>query len=257
MHYQVRATGTRPALIIYLIDASDTMREPFESGTRMDAVNHALQEMLRELIRRSMRDQIVSNRYHIAIFAYSTDIMDVLGSAPAVRSRGKSIWTLKELVQVGLPRIKAGGRTNTHDAFAAAKALLDEHVDEYADSPAPLVCHFTDGGFTTDDPAPVVKDLRKLAVKDGPVLVENVYMKQDVLRTPVTELSTWPGVVQASDLTDPYARFLLDLSSPLPDNHRKFINSRGYDLSENARLFFPGGQVDLIRLAFAASAATN
>lgn len=257
MPYTVRARSTRPALIVYLIDASDTMLQPSGAGTRMDAVNHALQEMLRELVRRSIRDQLVQDRYELAVFAYSTEVIDVLESSPDPHLHGKSIWKLSELLQVGLPRITASGQTNTFAAFAAVESLLNQHLDRYADSPAPLICHFTDGLFSTSDPSPVVKRIRSLAVKDGPVLVENVYMQSNVLREPVTNLSTWPGVTRASDLADPYARFLFELSSPLPASHREFINARGYSLRENAALFFPGSEVDLIRLAFAASAATN
>lgn len=256
MPYTTRATSTRPALIIYLIDASDTMRKPCGNVTRMDVVNQSLQAMLRELVRRSIRDDIVQNRYHLAILAYSTEVLDVLASSREPHLRGRSIWTLRELLEVGLPVIEAGGQTNTYAAFAAADALIREHLDEYANSPAPLVCHFTDGGFSTEDPSPVVKRIRSCAVKDGPVLIENVYVADDVLREPPSTLTAWPGVTRAGDLSDPYARFLFELSSPLPASHRSFINSRGYALRENAALFFPGGQVDLIRLAFVASAAT-
>lgn len=256
--YTARATSTRPALIIYLIDASDTMRKPFGAATRMDVVNKALQAMLRELVQRSMRDTIVQNRYHLAIFAYSTDVIDVLASFPtaAPHLRGRSIWTLRDLLQVGLPTIDAGGQTNTFAAFTAADTLLEQYLDAYMNSPAPLICHFTDGGFSTENPTPVVKRIRKRAVNDGPVLIENVYVGEDVLREPIREVRSWPGITRAADITDPYAKLLFDFSSPLPASHRNFINSRGYALSENAAMFFPSAQVDLVRLAFVASAAT-
>lgn len=258
MQYTAPAMTGRPALIIYVIDTSDTMLKPFHSGqSRIDVVNSALQEMLRELTQRSMKGSIVAARYHIAVFTYSDQVVDLLGT----KSRGRSIWPLKELLEEGIPPSHIGGRTNTYAAFAAVDALLERELatETYTNSPAPLICHFTDGGYSTDDPTPIIQRIRKRAVKDGAVLVENVYVAEDILAQSLREadLSAWPGITQANDLTNPYARFLFKLSSPLPEHHRLFLKTRGYALSEKAALFFPGSHIDIIRLAFAASAATG
>ncbi|HVB60251.1 MAG TPA: hypothetical protein VNE61_03575, partial [Ktedonobacteraceae bacterium] len=67
----------------------------------------------------------------------------------------------------------------------------------------------------------------------------------------------WGGILKAEQLTNDYARFLYGMSSPLPESYRENINNHGYHLQSGAALFFPGANSDLVRLAFAASAATQ
>jgi hypothetical protein len=245
--YTRPATSLSPALIIYLIDASRSMSDPCGQTTKIDVVNKALRDAMKDMVRRSMRDSNVQPRYHIAIFAYSTTVIDVLDG----------IRPLPELVQVGPPVLSAGGSTDTAAGFAAVARLLDAHIREYDHCPAPLVCHLTDALLTTSDPQPMVQRLKSLRVEDGPVLVENVYVADSMSRRRVRDWHKWGGVLKAEQLTSDYARFLFGMSSPLPESYRENINNHGYALQSGAALFFPGANRDLVRLAFAASAATQ
>ena len=76
-------------------------------------------------------------------------------------------------------------------------------------------------------------------------------------RKTVQDWYQWQGIRRAGELTDKYARFLFELSSPLPEAYRQNINNYGYHLQPGIRMFFPGLQHDLIRLAFATSIATQ
>jgi hypothetical protein len=96
-----------------------------------------------------------------------------------------------------------------------------------------------------------------MGVNDGPVLVENVYVAENMLRKPVQDWHTWSGILKPNMLTNDYAKLLFGLSSPLPETYRQNINNYGYNLQPGAALFFPGIHVDLVRLAFAISAATQ
>jgi uncharacterized protein YegL len=244
--YSQPATTLTPALIIYLIDASDSMNERCEDTTRIELVNKALRAGVKDMVRRSMRDGVVQRRYKLAIFAYSTKVIDVLGG----------IRDLPELLRTGVPELSAGGVTDTAGGFEKVESLLESHLKEFEYSPAPLVCHLTDGVFTTTDPSPSMTRIQEMHVVDGTVLVENVYFKDDMLRRHVGNWEEWPGVMRASELTDDYARFLFDLSSPLPETYRQNINNYGYHIEHGASLFFPGVSSDLVRLAFAISSAT-
>lgn len=247
--YSQPATTLTPALVIYVIDASDSMNEPCETTTRIDMVNKALRAAVKDLVRRSMRDGVVQRRYKLAIFAYSTLVIDVLGG----------IRDLPELLRTGVPELSAGGVTDTAQAFKAVGQLLETHLKEFQHSPAPLVCHLTDGVFTTSDPSSAILKIQHMRVTDGPVLVENVYFAEaeDMLKRPVSNWQQWGGVLRSTDLSDDYARFLFGLSSLLPETYRQNINNYGYHLQPGAALFFPGMHSDLIRLAFAISSATQ
>lgn len=245
--YTQPTTTLTPALVIYLIDASHSMNDSFGGATKMGVVNKALKEAIKDMVRRSIREGIVQPRYKIAIFAYSTQVVDVL----------EGIRDLPELVKQGVPIISAGGETDTAIGFAAVEMLLQKHLEEFQTCPAPLVCHLTDALITASDPTPIVRRIQAMTVRDGPVLVENVYVADNMLRTPVYDWQRWKGVVKPGQLTNDFAKLLFRLSSPLPETYRQSINDYGYSLQEGAALFFPGAHMDLVRLAFAVSTATQ
>lgn len=246
MHTQP-ATGLTPALIIYLIDASDSMNQPCGKLSKIEVVNNALRKVIRVLVGRSLRDGVLQTRYQVAIFAYSTKIISVTNG----------IRNLADFMDSGIPGFEASGKTDTAGGFEAVERLLQIRLGEYQRSPAPLICHLTDGNFTTDDPAPVIRRIQAMQVNDGPVLVENIYVAENMFRKPVLNWKEWPGVLRAKDLNDDYARYLYSLSSPLPETYRRNINNYGYHLQAGTKLFFPGFDSDLMQLAFTISAATE
>jgi len=245
--YSQPATALTPALVVYLIDASDTMNEPCGAATKITLVNQALRAAVKDMVRRSMRDGVVQRRYKIAIFAYSTRVIDVL----------EGIRDLPDLLKTGVPELSAGGVTDTAAGFAAVEALLAGHLAEFQQSPAPLVCHLTDGVFTTVDPSPIIRRIQGMGVQDGTVLVENVYVADGMSRKPVADWQQWPGVLRENELANDYARFLFSLTSPMPETYRQNINNYGYHIQAGAALFFPGFHSDLVRLAFVISQATQ
>jgi uncharacterized protein YegL len=245
--YTQPATALTPALVIYLLDGSDSMNERCGNTTKIEMVNQSLRAAVKDMVRRSMRDGVPQARYKVAVFAYSSDVLDVLGG----------IRDLPELLQIGVPEVSASGVTDTAAGFQAVEQLLSQHIGTFQRCPAPLVCHLTDGIFTQADPAPVVRRIQAMQVNDGAVLVENVYVADGMLRKPVANWHEWSGVMRAGDLADAYARYLYELSSPLPETYRQSINDYGFQLKPGAGLFFPGTHSDLVRLAFAISAATQ
>jgi len=247
MFYTQAATSLAPALVIYLIDASYSMNDPCGRTTKIDMVNKALREAVQDMVRRSMSNGVIQPRYKVAIFAYSTKVLDLLDG----------FCDLADLVKHGLPMISADGDTDTEAGFSAVETLLQMQLPDFHASPAPLVCHLTDALITTGDPVSVVQRIKAMVVNDGPVLVENVYVADQMLRSPAVNWAQWPGVLKPKQLKSAYARFLCQLSSPLPDSYRQNINNYGYHLQKGAALFFPGTQTELVRLAFAISTATQ
>ncbi|HEY7833551.1 MAG TPA: hypothetical protein VIG30_08290 [Ktedonobacterales bacterium] len=245
--YTQPATALSPALVIYLIDASDTMNEVCGTATKIALVNLALRVSVRDMVRRSMRDGVPQPRYKVAIYAYSTTVVDILGG----------VRDLPDLLKMGLPELVGGGVTDTAAGFEAVYALLIQYLRYLAPQcPAPLVCHLTDGVFTQADPTPAVRRIQALQVADGPVLVENVYVADGMLRRPVADWHQWGGITKPADLADEYARFLLRISSPLPETYRQNINDYGYQLQPGSAFFFPGFHSDLVRLAFTIASST-
>ena len=108
--YSVPATSKTPALIVYLLDVSGSMGENFSPTTRVDAVSQALQKVAVKMVQRSTKGAIVAPRYRVAMFAYSSQTIDLLGG----------IKTIDELAKMGVPQLTTLDMTDTAAAFAAA-----------------------------------------------------------------------------------------------------------------------------------------
>ncbi|WP_394613594.1 VWA domain-containing protein [Lentzea sp. JNUCC 0626] len=246
MPYEVAATSTAPALIIYLLDKSSSMNAEVNGVRKIHLVSATLTQVVREMVIRSMKGPVPAPRYRIAIYAYNGQVQDVLGGPRAIT----------DVVERGVPVLEPSGLTNTAKAFAAAEQLIIGERAALRDCPAPLVCHLTDGQYNGDDPLPVVERIKQMAFPDGPVLVENVFFDADALHRPVTDPYEWPGVVSEDDLSGDTAKQLFSMSSPIPASYLNLFSDKGYSLRPDARLMFPGDTPEMIEAAFTMSGMT-
>ena len=247
MSYTQSASILAPALIIYVIDISKSMNDACGGTTKLGLVDAALAATIDDMVRRSMRDGMLQRRYKIALFTYNGTVHDVL----------HGIHDVADVVQQGLPTLSGSGHSDTVGAFTAVAELVQSHLHEFQESPAPLICHFTDGHFTTGDPTPLVKRMRAMHVADGAVLVQHVYLADNMLKRPVQDWQHWSGVTKRGSLADDYARFLYTLASPMPESYRQNINYYGYHLEPGAALLFQGTQRAMICLSFPVASATD
>jgi hypothetical protein len=243
--YTIAANTRTPMLIIYLLDISKSMNDTLGDKRRVDIVRDTLEEVVLEMVSRSMRGATIQKRYRIAMFAYNDSVIDVLGG----------VWDIDKLAEKGIPNLNPGGGTNTAAAFVAAEKVLRDEIRHREYCPAPLVCHMTDGEFGGASPLPAANRIRVLATDDGPVLIENIFVSDRVLKKPVDDIYTWKGV-RKQDLAINYAQTLLLMSSQLPESYIVELHKHGYSLPGGIPMMFPGENEDLIRLAFTVSAAT-
>jgi hypothetical protein len=246
MSYEIPATSMTPALIIYLLDFSRSMNQLHGGQRKIDTVLAALKKVVVRMVHRTTKGMTVAPRYRIAMFGYHAEVIDLLGG----------IQTIGALAEKGLPTPVLAYGTQTAKAFAAAERLLQSELPRLSDCPAPLICHLTDGLFGGDDPQPVVDRIRRLAVPDGTVLVENIFTSQRVLKAPIQDVQMWPGVTRVDQLGKEYAQRLFGISSPIPDSYLQSLSESGYNLQSGARMLFPGDTPEVIELGFAMSAAT-
>ena len=246
MPYTAVATSTTPVLIIYLLDISGSMSQSLGDRKRIEIVSDALQEIALEMVARSTKGELVSPRYKLAIFAYESTVHDILGG----------VKTIDQFVRDGVPEFAPRGGSNTAAAFLAAEQLLLQELPYMQNSPAPLVCHMTDGEYQGDDPTPIAQRIMGMSTPDGNVLVENIFISDRILNKPIGDADKWPGLLDESELANDYARTLLRMSSPLPDSYLNEMQEFGYQLQTGAPMLFPGQSRDLIRMAFTMSGAT-
>ncbi|MFB9277182.1 vWA domain-containing protein [Cohnella cellulosilytica] len=245
--YTTKATQTHPALIIYLLDVSGSMSLALGGRKRIDVVTESLNVALRQMVFRSTKGSRISSRYRVAIIAYSDEVRDLLGG----------IKRIDELMNGGmLPVLNTYRFTDTAKAFQHAEKLLKEELPSIQDCPAPLVCHMTDGVYTGEDPEPIARRIMNMSVKDGNVLVENIFISDEVLENEIEQPKRWSGVRENTDFKDDYGNKLRNMSSVIPESYRIMMREANYNLAMGSYLMFPGTNPDLVSLGFQMSAAT-
>ena len=240
------ASARTPALVVYLLDISASMNLSLGKKRRIDVVLDALTSALRQMVFRSTKGSRLSPRYSIAMYAYSDHVYDLLDG----------IQTVSRVVNLGVPELRTEARTDTARAFLAAESLLERELHRFQAGPAPLVCHMTDGMHTGDDPAPIVRRIMGMAVPDGNVLVENIFISEDVLSEPIVDLTRWPGISRTTPLENEWGQGLQRLSSVLPESYRTMMLEYGYHLQKDALMLLPGMNPELVAMGFQMSAAT-
>lgn len=246
MPYSVLATAKTPALIIYLLDVSASMTQPMGDKRRIDVIVDALTAALRQMVFRSTKGGRLAPRYRIAMLAYSDHVYDIMDG----------VKTIAEVAQLGVPELSPMRTTDTAKAFEHAEQLLAREMVGLSDGPAPVVCHMTDGEYTGADPEPVVRRIMEMTTPDGNVLVENIFISDQVLAEPITDPTKWPGILPGSALVSDYARKLQSLSSPIPESYRQMMQENNYRLTPGALMMLPGYSPELVAMGFQMSAAT-
>lgn len=245
--HTLQATQTHPALVIYLLDVSGSMTLMSGEKRRLDVVTDSLYIALKQMVFRSTKGSRISSRYRVAIYAYSDEVQDVLGG----------VKSIDNLMHTGmLPTLHTQRFTDTAKAFQQAEQLLISEMANLQDGPAPLICHMTDGVYTGEDPEPIARRIMEMSVKDGNVLVENIFISDDVLQQAVDQPKRWQGVQDHTTFLDGYGAKLRRMSSLIPESYRQMMREANYNLTDGAYLMFPGTNPELVSLGFQMSAAT-
>ncbi|MGH9768839.1 MAG: VWA domain-containing protein [Blastocatellia bacterium] len=247
MPYLYEATRDTPALIIYLLDMSDSMNAQIGGQPKIDLVSKSMKKVAREMVQRCMKGTTVSPRYRVAIFAYNDEVRDLFGGA----------ITIDQFVNTGIPVMKPSSRTDTAKAFLEAEALLQKEWASIQNGPAPLICHMTDGEYTDDDPLPIARRIMQMRTPDGNVLIENIFLDSDALPARVVDPYTWPGISSESQLASETARHLFQMSSNIPSSYRELFEDKGYSIAPNAKLLFPGDTPEMVEIGFSVSGLTG
>jgi hypothetical protein len=246
MPYDIMATSRTPALVIYLLDVSASMTQPLGNKRRIDVVMEALGTALRQMVFRSTKGGRLSPRYRLAMFAYSDSVYDLLDG----------VKTVEQVAHFGVPDLSPMRTTETAKAFAQAEKLLQAELPNLRAAPAPVVCHMTDGEFTGADPEPLARRIMQMSVPDGNILVENIFISDNVLPQPIRDPFQWPGLTPGTKLANDYARKLLAMSSPVPESYRSLMLENNYHLAPGALMMLPGMSPELVAMGFQMSAAT-
>jgi hypothetical protein len=234
MSYSAEISRVNPSCFVFMIDQSDSMRDPFggQSGKKKaEGVADAINRLLQNLVIKCSKEEGVRDYYHVGVIGYGSRVAPALGGALA----GRTLVPIREIANSPLridKRTKkvddgAGGLTDqpikfpvwfeaVHEgmtpmcqAFELVRQVIADFVARYPNCYPPIVINISDGEANDDNPEAPAAAIRALASSDGNVLLFNAHIssRQDrPIEFPSSE----------SQLPDDHSRLLFRMSSQLP-----------------------------------------
>jgi hypothetical protein len=266
MPYSAPISRANPTAIVFLLDQSASMREPFggqPDKTKADGVSDALNRLLQNLILKCARADGVRDFFRVGLIGYGGSVTSVfdrglLGSdlVPVSQLANNPLRiemrTRKVQNAAGEPvaeefrfpvwfEARPGGKTPMCAALHKAKQCLEGFVASYPHCYPPIVMNLTDGQPTDGDPREAADELRRLASSDGNVLLFNAHLS-DKRNKPIE----FPA--DESGLPDDFARLLFRMSSELPPKLLEAAKNAGLAAVPKSRGFvFNADLVAVIR----------
>ncbi len=255
--YKNLANSDHPATLIYLVDISGSMAAKMPDGkTRIEATKDAIQALYTEMLQRSLKQGEIRSRYRVAMIGYTDELFNVYGDFG-------TIVTVDKLDQEGVPALTAQYTTDMDKAFRYAAHILDEDIKGWKqkwldESPAPMVINLTDCEFNeTKAPIESAQKLMKLSVPDGNVLVENIFIT-DQIKVKNADPKGWEGYKFDEATGDPFGDQMLQMSSSLPSTYAQIMRERaGMKIQGGRAMLFPGINSDFIKTAFVMSTVSG
>lgn len=259
MPHSTQINRDNPVALIFLVDQSGSMAEPFglQPETRKaDGVADAINRVLQSLVLRCARAEGVRDYFRVGLIGYGSRVVSAFGGSanncalvklselaakPArvedrVRKVGDGAGKTREQkykFPVWLDPV-AAGKTPMCSALNQAHNAVVKHIEQYPRCFPPLVFNITDGAATDGDPEPAAEAIRDMASWDGNVLLFNIHVSV----TPVQPIR-FPD--EEETMPDDYARLLFRMSSVLPEQMRDAAAREGHAATERTRGFVFNG----------------
>ncbi|HDN25769.1 MAG TPA: VWA domain-containing protein [Thioploca sp.] len=256
MPYSAEISRANPSCVLFMIDQSFSMDDPFGGGESTDkkatAVADVINKLLQNLVIKCAKDEGVRDYYHIGVIGYGGQVGPAFGgelaskelvpisqiaNSPArVEERTKKMPDATgELVEqtvkfpIWFDAITSGG-TAMCKAMTQAKQILESWLTAHPDGYPPIVINITDGESTDGNPNEVAQAIKNLKSNHGEVLLFNIHLSSH--QNPKIEFPE-----SEAGLPDEYAIRLFQMSSVLPNSIKEIAHQEGYPVSTGARGF--------------------
>jgi hypothetical protein len=256
--YQKNVDRAHPGCILFLIDQSFSMTDPFAGSpkSKCDAVATAINRFIGELITTCEKGEEEPRHYFdVGVVGYTTDQSGVsrIGSLLQGNLHGRDLVSVIDLyhnpldVEIrhrddglgGLLEVKfpIWYRNPPPDlmlgtpmcgaleyCYRVASGWCDGHPSSFP----PIVIHLTDGDSSDGDPEDAALGLQSLYTDDGNLLLFNCHLSDSTavpLLFPVSE----------SQLPDEFGRLLFRMSSLLPERMQQLAAAKNLPAPTGAR----------------------
>lgn len=259
MPYAAEISRTNPTCLIFLLDQSGSMNDPFGSGEtplrKADFLADVANRALHDLVIRCTKAEEIRDYYYVSIIGYGQSGGGVnsafegqlagrtlakvseVGEYPArIEDRSKKVpdgagGLVEQQIRFPIwinPRAENG--TPMCAALQQARGVVESWLADHAHGFPPVVLHITDGESQDGDPISNGKAITELKSSDGNVLLFNCHLSSQ--RVPKIEYPT-----SDSSLPDQFAKTLFAMSSVMPPEFRATANAVGLAIGEGARGF--------------------
>jgi hypothetical protein len=256
MPYSAEISRSNPTCLVFLIDQSGSMTDPFGSGEgavrKADGVADAINRLLQNLCVKCAKEEGVRDYFHVAVIGYGEVVGPAFGGALAgrdvlpisgVAANPARVETRTKKVPDGAGGLvdqtvkfpiwfepKAQGGTPMCEALGRAAATVSSWFSRCPKCFPPIVINITDGESTDGNPTGAADKVRAVTSDDGACLLFNLHLSSH-RSTPVE----YPS--DESRLPDEYARILFRMSSPLPAHMLAAARQDNPAVAEGARGF--------------------
>ena len=256
MAYVAEISRTNPTCLLFLIDQSGSMADPFGGGDsqkkKAEGVADATNRLLQSLVLKCAKEEGIRDYFHVGVLGYGAHVTSAFTGALAgkelvpISEVGNSPARLEERTREredgagGIVKEKtrfpiwfeplANGGTPMSQALHRARDIVEGWLRQHPDCFPPIVVNITDGESTDGDPSGSASALRQLRSSDGDVLLLNAHLSSSraaAIAFPDTEAA----------LPDQFARLLFGMSSVLTPAMRAAAQQEGNSISDATRGF--------------------
>ena len=259
--YRRSISRQNPTLIVFLLDRSGSMGEPYAHGlSKAEYLARSVDRCLLELSVSCNKAGGLRDYFQVACLGYSED---GVRSAFAPPLSGEDYVTMSRLVASPLRldterdgtkvpvwiEPQCSGGTPMRAAFAEACRFVASWCDDHPSSYPPTVIHVTDGQSTDGDPAEEASILRRLHTDDGECLLFNLHVRSGGGREVVFPDS--PAGL------DEYGSLLFGMSSSFPPHLEAMARQMGLQVGPTSRFFAYGAGAEIVSRFFRLGTSTT
>jgi hypothetical protein len=252
-------TSANPCLLIYMLDRSHSMNDPFGNSriSKAEALSNCINDTIYEAGLRCISGSSgeMKSKFEVALFSYgdgniSSGWEGNLNSDfvhPIVHIFENPLFTTSDDVPKWIKPYGNGG-TPMMAAFENVKDLCEDWInwEDHSDvCHPPIIINITDGE-ATDDLYPsnvirnIVNQIRSLSTAYGNSIIMNIHISGKN-----SDKITFPDKPPGDGK---YENFLYDISSPLYESMIGLARNEGYNISDNARGYmFNADTTDLVK----------
>ena len=253
MTYSAQISRTNPACLLFLIDQSKSMADPFVGGlgqTKAAVVADALNRLIQNVVLRSAKADGVRDYFRVGVLGYGQGVKAGLGgSVPfnvlvpvsQLGAHPLRVESRTRLIPDGVGGVveqkvkfpvwfdaEASGQTPMCEAFAAAGLAVKGFVEEFPNAYPPIVLNLTDGMPSDGNPQLNARLLCNQGTSDGAALLFNL-----LISSKPVQADYFPS--NEDNLPDLCSKLLFRMSSVLPPKLFDAAKAEGHGLAHRAR----------------------